>query len=57
METDGHAKGIHPFVLDRGREECEFLSVAKEAFMGVTVRQKENGKGKPWWVFIKVKVG
>jgi hypothetical protein len=20
--------------------------------MGVTVRQKEKGKGKPWWVFI-----
>jgi hypothetical protein len=22
--------------------------------MGVTVRQKEKGKGKPWWVFIGV---
>ncbi len=20
--------------------------------MGVTIRQKERGKGKPWWVFI-----
>jgi hypothetical protein len=20
--------------------------------MGVTIRQKEKGKGKPWWVFL-----
>jgi len=57
LGTDGHAKGIHPFILYRGGADCEFLSVAKEAFMEVTVRQKENGKGKPWWVFIKVQGG
>ena len=24
----------------------------KGGHMGVTIRQKERGKGKPWWVFI-----
>jgi len=49
-------KGYTPLSFT-GAGRSEFLSVAKEAFMGVTVRQKENGKGKPWWVFIKVQGG
>ncbi len=25
---------------------------AKGGFMGVTIRQKQKGKGKPWWIFV-----
>jgi len=50
-------KGYTPLSLTGAGKECEFLSVAKEAFMEVPARQKENGKGKPWWVLIKVQGG
>ena len=53
--TESHFEIENLFVVLFSKDPtCNPLEIPgrKEVFMGVVVRQKKPGKGKPWWVFI-----